>query len=86
MSMPDERQIWEALNDIRERVTRIESGIAAYMDQVSERCRVRESRLERLEARVDAVEKKVWQIVGASAALSSVGTALASAFIKGMMQ
>ena len=84
--MPDERQIWEALNDIRERVTRIESGIAAYMDQVSERCRVRESRLERLEARVDAVERKVWQIVGASAALSSVGTALASAMINGMMQ
>ncbi len=80
--MPDNVQIWEALNDIRERVTRIESGLTAYVQQTSERCSVRADRLNKLEGRMTEMERRVWQFVGAAVVLSAVGTAAVTVFLQ----
>lgn len=83
--MPDEVRVWEGINDIRERTTRIESELRGINAQVSERCRVREERLSKVEAKVENIqtdfdhrmqelEKKLWVMVGASAVLSAIAT------------
>jgi tetrahydromethanopterin S-methyltransferase subunit G len=84
--MPDNVQIWEALNDIRERVTRIESGLSAYVQQTTERCAVRAERLNKLESRMTEMEKRVWQFVGAAVVFSAVGTAAVTVFLQGAMK
>ena len=91
--MPDEVRIWEGINDIRERTTRIESELRGINAQVSERCRVREERLNKVEARVEKIqtehdnrmqelEKKLWVMVGASAVLSALATSALPIILK----
>ena len=91
--MPDEVRIWEGINDIRERTARIESELRGINAQVSERCRVREERLNKVEARVEKIqtehdnrmqelEKKLWVMVGASAVLSALATSALPIILK----
>jgi hypothetical protein len=86
--MPNESRIWDGISDIRERTARIETGLQGLYSQVSERCRVREERLTKVEQcydalslRMSAIEKRLWIIVGASAVLSTLGTKLLSVLL-----
>lgn len=80
--MSENGPLWEALNDIRERIARMETSLASYTGQISERCERRADRLKSVEARLAELEKRVWLMIGASAVLSSLGTALVSAFLQ----
>lgn len=90
--MPNDSQIWDGINDIRERTARIETGLQGLHSQISERCRVREERLVKVEQRYDAlsirmsaIEKRLWIMVGASAVLSALGTTLLSVLLRGLL-
>ncbi len=94
--MPDEIRIWEGINDIRERTTRIETELRGINSQISERCRVREERLSNLEERqiqherdIDirfrGLEQRLWIMVGASAALSAVATTIFPHILKAVL-
>jgi len=80
--MAENSPLWEALNDIRERITRMEASLESYTEQISERCQIRADRLQRVEDLVADLEKRVWVMIGASAVLSSLGTAILSAFLQ----
>jgi DNA-binding ferritin-like protein len=81
--MPDEARVWEGINDIRERTTRIETEVRGINSQISERCRVREERLAKIEdrqdrletdtqARIREMEKRQWMFVGASSVVTAL--------------
>jgi len=88
--LPVESRLWKVINDIRDKTTRIDASLTGYMGQVSERCMSREARIAKLEeeikhkapisnvadidARMRAVERRIWIAVGVTAALSSIGT------------
>jgi tetrahydromethanopterin S-methyltransferase subunit G len=83
--MGENGPLWEALNDIRERITRMESCLESFSGQVSERCSVRADRLKSVENRLSDLERRVWFMIGASAAVSSVATVIVSVVIKKIM-
>ena len=76
--------IWATLHEIRERTVAIETQLAAYTAQVSERCQVRADRLSKVEEKLDHLEKRVWFMIGASAVLSSLGTQLLASLLRSM--
>lgn len=80
--MAENGPLWEALNDIRERLVRMETSLESYMEQVSERCSVRAARLTAVETRLAELERRVWIMIGASAVLSSVGTCALSVLLR----
>ena len=94
--MPDEVRIWEGINDIRERTTRIETEVRGINSQISERCRVREERLTKIEdrqnrlerdtqARIQEMEKRQWMFVGASSVITAVAMTLLPILLKAVI-
>jgi hypothetical protein len=77
-------ELWTTMHEIRERTVCIETQLAAYTSQVSERCQVRAERIEKVEDRLERLEKKVWCMIGASAILSSLGTQLLATLLRSM--
>jgi hypothetical protein len=84
-------ELWNVINEIRDRVTRIDSSLM-------ERCADREKRIGMLETavkkkaensdvvtiegRVRVVENRLWFAVGASSVLSSVGTIVMACLLR----
>jgi hypothetical protein len=76
--------LWEALNDIRERIARMETSLASYTGQISERCERRADRLKSVEARLAELEKRVWLMIGAASVISSLSTAVFTVLMQHM--
>lgn len=84
-------ELWNVINEIRDRVTRIDSSLM-------ERCADREKRIGMLEktvqkkaedssvvaveGRVRVVENRLWFAVGASSVLSSAGTIVMACLLR----
>jgi hypothetical protein len=75
-TMAENGPLWEALNDIRERITRMEASLESYTGQISERCMIRSDRLDAVERRLSEMEKQVWKMIGASSVISAITTAV----------
>lgn len=89
--MSDDSQLWQIINEIREKVARIDESL-------SERCSYRELRIAALERKIDAaatvtdtddiekrvrsIEHRLWFAVGAASGISSLCTLLITIFMK----
>ncbi|MCK9324580.1 MAG: hemolysin XhlA family protein [Bacteroidales bacterium] len=82
--MSENGPLWEALNDIRERIARMETSLASYTGQISERCERRADRLKSVEARLAELEKRVWLMIGAASVISSLSTAVLTVLMQHM--
>ena len=60
-------EMWAAINDIRERMVRMETTLSAHFQ---ERCDERGRRIEALEKKVEVLQRRMWMGMGAISVIS----------------
>jgi len=74
MSERELRDLWDAVESLREQQSVTNALLAEIRTILSERCETRGTRLADLEAAVDSIRARVWWFSGATGALTYVFT------------